>query len=352
LGAKGIELTDSLIGFVENTEGGLLAGAGLLLLLYTTVSMIRKIESSLNFIWRVNDPHNLVSRFGQYLSVVIIGPLLMVTAIGLIATLGSNALVEKVLSNSVMGATAVMVGKVMPYVLVSMTFAFLFWFIPNARVRLSAALAGGITGGVLWAFSGIAFATFVVNSVQQVTIYASFAIVIIALMWLYLSWIIMLIGAQASFYFQNPEYLRLGYRQLNIGNRMQEQAALSLMLFVADAFRNSGKACTTDMVGAKLGLPGIVLAAVSQRLQDAGLLEAGNRGQLLPARDPGSISVGGVFEAIRSGHDADIFRGGIWPAKVTSIFAELHALTHEPFDRITLYQLLDQQPEGPGEPQP
>jgi membrane protein len=351
LGANGIEVTNRLTGFVENIEGGFLAGLGLLLLIYTTVSMINKIENSLNFIWRVTNARSMIERFGRYLSVVIIGPLLMITAMGLIATIGSNALVGKVLKISFLGATAVMVGKLMPYVLVSMAFAFLFWFIPNARVRPSAALVGGVTGGVLWAFSGVAFATFVVNSAHNITIYASFAIVIIALMWLYVSWIILLIGAQASFYVQNPDYLRLGYRELNIGNRMREQSALSLMLLVADSFRNGGPAYTSNMVGTKLGLPGILLSAAKQRLVNAGLLEVGSRDQLLPARDPGSISVGEVFEAIRRDHDADIFHGGRWPTKVDRVFAEIGTLSNGPLYSTTLFELLDQPPAGTGDPQ-
>lgn len=348
LGPQGIALTDRLIGFVENTEGGLLAGVGLLLLLFTTVSMIRKIENSLNFIWRVEDSGNLMLRLGQYLSVVIVAPLLMVTAMGLMATIGSNALVAKALSVARLDSTVVMLGQLMPYVLVSIAFAFLFWFIPNTRVRLSAALVGGITSGFLWAFSGIAFASFVVNSSSNITIYASFAIIILALMWLYVSWIIFLTGAQTAFYFQHPEYLRLGYRQLNIGNRMREQAALSLMLFVADSFRNSGPRYTTNMLGVKLGLPGILLSTVRQRLANAGLLEVTRHGELLPARDPGTIAVGEVFEAIRNGHEADIFRGGRWPAKVEKVFQRIQLLTQDPLYTNTLYELLDQEPAGPG----
>jgi membrane protein len=349
LGANGVEVTNRLIGFVENVEGGFLAGLGLLLLIYTTVSMIHKIESSLNFIWRVRNDRSLLERFGRYLSIVLIGPLLMVTAIGLIATIGSNALVERILENSVLGPSTVMAGKLMPYVLVSMAFAYLFWFIPNTRVRFSAALVGGITGGVLWAFSGVAFASFVVHSTHNITIYASFAIVIIALTWLYISWVILLIGAQTAFYFQNPDYLQLGYRQLDISNRMREQLALSMMLLVADSFRNGGQTYTSNMIGLKLGLPGLLLSPVKRRLVNAGLLEVGSRDQLLPASDPGSISVGAVFEAIRSDHDTDIFHGGRWPAKVENIFAELRTLTQEPLNSITLYQLLDQQPVGPGD---
>jgi membrane protein len=348
LGEKGVELTENLIGFVDNVQGGLLAGVGLLVLIYTTVSMIKKIEDSLNYIWRVDNARSFVQRFGEYLSIVIVGPLIMFTAVGLIATIGSNALVDKALSVSFLGATAVMIGKMMPYLLVSLMFGLLYWFIPNTRVRFSAAAIGGLAGGFLWAFSGVLFATFVVTSTRNVTIYASFAIVIIALMWLYISWLILLIGAQVSFYFQNPEYQRIGYRQLNVGNQMREQSALSLMLIVADSFRNGGRVYTSNAIGALLGIPGILLGPIKQRLVTAGLLEIGTRDQLVPGRDPATISLGDVFAAVRDSNNADIFRGGNWPGKVDRIFADIDALNGGPLHATDLYTLLDEQPEGLG----
>jgi membrane protein len=348
LGDKGVELTEKLIAIVDNVQGGLLAGIGLLLLFYTTVSMIKKIEDSLNYIWRVENARSFVQRFGEYISVVLVGPLLMVTAIGMIATIGNNALVDQVLNSKILGAPAVLIGQMMPYVLVSLVFGLLYWFIPNTRVKISAALIGGLTGGMLWAFSGVLFATFVVTSTRNMTIYASFAIVIIALMWLYISWLILLIGAQASFYFQNPEYQRVGYRQLNVGNEMREQSALSLMLLVAEGFRHSQPAYTTNQIGAQLGIPGILLGPVKVRLISAGLLMTGNCGQLFPARDPATISLGNVFAAVRDRHDADVFQVSRWPGKVNKVFAQISVLTSTPMDETSLYALLDQEPEGLG----
>ena len=346
LGEKGVELTEQLIGIVDNVQGGLLAGAGLILLIYTTVSMIKKIEDSLNYIWRVDGARSFIQRFGEYLSIVLVGPLVMVTAIGLIATIGSNALVDKALSISFLGATAVLIGKMMPYILVSLMFSMMFWFIPNTRVKFSAALVGGIVGGSLWAFSGVLFATFVVDSTRNASIYASFAIIIIALMWLYISWLILLVGAQASFYFQNPEYLRVGYRQLNVGNQMREQSALSLMLLVAHAFRHSELAYTGNQIGAQLKVPGILLGPVTHRLLRNGLLETGRNGQLIPGRDPSTIMLGEVLAAVRDAQGADIYKGGNWPEKVNKVFTEIQKLTSGPLDSTSLYDLLDEQPAG------
>lgn len=342
LGEKGVELTNQLIGFVDNVQGGLLAGAGLVLLIYTTVSMIKKVEDSLNFIWRVDNARSFIQRFGEYLSVVLVGPLIMVTAIGLIATVGSNALVDQVLDYEPLGATAVLAGKAMPYLLVSLGFALAYWFIPNTRVRFSAAIVGGLTGGLLWATSGVLFAVFVVNSTRSVDIYASFAVVIIALMWLYISWLILLIGAQASFYFQNPEYVRVGYRPLSTGNELRERIALSMMLLVARAFRSAGRpALSTNDLAQQISVPGILLSPIKQRLVASNLLAVLDNDVLVPARDPGSISLADILQAVRSSPEGESYPDGNWPTPVNQVFGEIERVTRPQLDKHNLYDLLD-----------
>ncbi|MGI9292269.1 MAG: YhjD/YihY/BrkB family envelope integrity protein [Gammaproteobacteria bacterium] len=344
LGDKGAELTNQLMSFVDNVQGGLLAGVGLILLIYTTVSMIRKIEESLNHIWRVDTSRSFIQRFGEYLSVVIVGPVLMFTAVAMIAAVGSNALVDKILQVEFLGATAVLIGKLMPYLLVSLVFGLLYWFIPNTKVKIQYALIGGLTGGMLWAFMGVLFATFVVASTRNASIYASFAIVVVALMWLYISWLILLIGAQTAFYAQKPEYLRMGYRQLLVGNLIREQAAMSLMLMIAEAFRDGTKVYTTNDIAQRLEIPGILLGPVKKRLVTGGLLEIGSRDQLIPARDPASISLMEVIDAVRMAYDQDVYRGGTWPDKVNNVFIEMTAGVREKLENRSLYDLLDEAP--------
>ncbi len=343
LGDKGEELTLQLIELVDNVQGGLLAGIGLLLLIYTTVSMIKKVEDSLNFIWRVENSRGIAQRFGEYLSVILVGPLIMVTALGLIATVGSNAMVETILSIQPLGATAVMLGKMMPYLLVSFGFGLLYWFIPNTKVRISAAAGGGLMGGMLWAASGVLFATFVVTSTRQFDIYASFAIVIIALMWLYISWLILLVGAQASFYLQYPEYLRVGYRQLKVGGQLREQAALSMMLVMARRFRAGEPALSSNEIARQLKVPGLLLGSISKRLDSAGLLASGSRGQVIPSRDPAGILISDVLDAVRNPQDGDMFRGGNWPGRITRLTTRLNDATIQTLNHQSIYDLLDEQ---------
>ncbi|MCP4002448.1 MAG: YihY family inner membrane protein [Gammaproteobacteria bacterium] len=342
LGDKGVEITHQLINVVDNVQGGLLAGVGLILLVYTAVSMIRKIEESLNHIWRVDSARSLVQRFGEYLSVVLVGPVIMLTAIALIATVGSNALVSQMMDNAILGPTAVIIGKLTPYLLVSLVFGMLYWFIPNTRVKIHYALLGGLIGGMLWAASGVLFATFVVNSTRNASIYASFAIAIVALMWLYISWLILLIGAQAAFYAQKPEYQRVGYRELNVGNQIREQAALSLMLMVAEAFQDKSTIIKTEEISQRLKLPSILLGPIKTRLQAAGLLEVTSKDHLLPSRDPGNIMLLDVIAAVRTANTTDVYRSGTWPKQVNQVLEDIDRQVSRSLEARSLYDLLNQ----------
>jgi membrane protein len=346
LGDKGAEITSQLISLVDNVQGGLLAGVGLILLIYTTVSMIKKIEDSLNFIWRVDSSRGIAQRFGEYLSVILVGPLIMVTAVGLIATVGSNAMVDRLLSIEAFGATAVLLGKLMPYLLVSAGFGLAYWFIPNTKVKLSAAAGGGLIGGVLWATSGVLFATFVVASSHNIDIYASFAIIIIALMWLYISWLILLVGAQASFYLQFPEYLRVGYRQLKIGGQLREQVAVSMMLIMARQFRSERNPLSSNEIARQLDVSGLVLSAVAQRLRSAGLIAQAGQDKILPNRDPGIIPVSAILNAVRTPQDGDMFQDGRWPDQVNRLFSSLEKVAVKELDNRSLYDLLEGEDNG------
>ena len=161
-------------------------------------------------------------------------------------------------------------------------------------------------------------------------------------MWLYISWLIVLIGAQATFYAQNPEYQRVGYRQLNVGNQIREQVALSLMLLVAEAFRDSQKTITTDEVAERLGIPGILLGPVKKRLETSGLLAITSRDHLMPSRDPAEISLMQIIDAVRVSHTADVYQSGSWPNQVNQVMQELDTHVRASLQTRSLYDLLDQ----------
>jgi len=194
LGPRGKELSDNIIGFVENVRVGVLGSLGLLFLLYTVVSLIQKVESSFNYVWQVERLRGLAQRFSSYLSVILIGPVLVFTALGVTATAMNNALVQQLMSVEPFGELLVSFSRLVPYLLVIAAFIFIYMFIPNTRVKFLPAFVGGVVAGILWQSSGWAFATFVASSSNYAAIYSSFAILILLLIWLYLNWLILLLG--------------------------------------------------------------------------------------------------------------------------------------------------------------
>ncbi|MFW2405088.1 MAG: YihY/virulence factor BrkB family protein [Gammaproteobacteria bacterium] len=342
LGEKGAELTEQVIGFVDNVQGNVLAGAGIILLFFTTISMAQKVEDSFNFVWRVDQSRSIAQRITEYLSLILIVPIVMVTAIALLASFRSTAIVQRLESFEAISETALLIGQLAPYGMVVMLFTIAYWFLPNTRVRFLPALMGGIAGGLLWVSAGSLFTTFVVTSTRTLSIYATFAIVIMALIWLYLSWLILLVGALVSFYVQNPQHLRLGYRPVSLGSRQREQTALGLMLASAKAFREGAPQPTTGDAAAAAGLPTLVVLPVLRRLVAARLLNRTSKDQLYPQRDPATIKLVDIVNAVRDPQVIDIFTLGKWPNIVRDVSNGMdNALEGELGDR-NIYDLLDE----------
>ncbi len=344
LGERGIELTNQVIGFVDNVQGDVLAGVGLSLLFLTTISMANRIEDSFNFVWRVERSRNIAQRFSQYLSVILVGPVIMVTALALLASIRNAAVLQSVFDIRAVSTTLLFMGKLSPYILVILGFSFAYWFLPNTRVRLLAALIGGTVGGLLWATAGLIVTSFVTESARALSIYASFAIVLIAMIWLYLCWLILLLGAQVAYYFQHPEHLRLGYRPLNIGSRQREQIALSVMSLVADAFRNGKRAPKTEDVSAQLKMPSIAMGTTLQRLEAGGLLVRTEKDELLPGRDPHSIEITQVLSAVREPLNTDLFPAGRWPPAVEKLSDQAEKALADKLGQRTVYDLIETAP--------
>ncbi|HID49397.1 MAG TPA: YihY/virulence factor BrkB family protein, partial [Chromatiales bacterium] len=232
LGEKGIEITNQIIGFVDNIKVGVLGSVGLALLFYTVISLLQKIERSFNYTWRVAEIRPLSQRFSDYLSVILIGPVLVFTAIGLMATVTGTTVFQALMEHPLLGWIYELVAYLLPYGIMTIAFSFIYVLFPNTRVKLSAAIVGGLVASILWQLSGWVFATFVVNSAKYTAIYSVFATLIIFLIWLYLNWLILLVGCSIAFYTQHGEYRNLRTRLVWLSNRVREKMGLYIMALV------------------------------------------------------------------------------------------------------------------------
>jgi membrane protein len=302
LGPEGVELTANIIGFVENIKVGVLGSLGLVFLLYTVVSLIQKVESSFNYVWQVERLRGLAQRFSNYLSVILIGPVLVFAALGLTATALNNSLVQQLMMVEPLGAMMLALSKLVPYLLVIAAFTFIYMFIPNARVNLGSALLGGIVAGICWQSSGWAFAAFIASSSKYAAIYSGFAILILLLIWLYLNWLILLLGAQVAFYLQYPQYMTREPVQLRLSNRLRERLALQVMFLIAEHHLYNRKPWTSEELVQHLGLPMQPVHHVLELMVESGYLsETGDEPPAyLPRRDVDTISMAELYEAVRS----------------------------------------------------
>ena len=293
------ELTSKVTEFVDNVRGVALGSVGLLLLLYTVISMVQKVEESLNYVWQVQRTRSFARRFSEYLSILLVAPVLMLMATALIGAISSHSLVERLVDMQVIGSTVLLATKLLPLLMVSGVFTFIYVLVPNTRVHLLAALAGGVCAGVLWVTVGRLFASFVAGSASYTAIYTTFAAVIIALIWLYANWLILLVGGKVSFYVQHPELLRYGHRRVELGGERVERSAVETMLRVARDFASDRTAPSASAVADELGVPGRALAPVLEQLEDRGLLVVTDKDRLMPGRALTSITVYDVLDAVR-----------------------------------------------------
>jgi membrane protein len=300
LGDRAYDLTAQIMGFVDNVRGGVLGSIGLVFLIYTAISMVQKVEESFNFVWRVEQPRSFARRFSEYLSVMIVGPALIVAALGLIAAFGSSSVMRWIASYQPFGSILLFLGKLTPYLLVTAVFTFMYGFVPNTRVRFGAALVGGLFGGVLWAASGVIFTSFVAGSSNTMVIYAGFAIVIVALIWLYWSWLILLLGAQLAFYVQQPQYLRPGRGEIHLNSSLRERVALSIMYLIVCDYRDSQHRWTINELAGHLDIPGAAVGPVVTALERKQLLLLADDDTWVPGRDPQTIALADVLEAVRN----------------------------------------------------
>ena len=184
LGPQGAEITQQIINLVDNVKGGVLGGISLAFFIYTAVSMVQKVEESFNYVWYVAKRRSFARRFTEYMVVMLIGPVVIVVALGMIASLRSNTIIQFFVTSELFGPVFLATSKLTPYLLVTAVFTFVYMYMPNTRVRFRSALVGGVAGGTFWATVSVIFATFVVAATRTQLIYSGFAVAITTLIWL------------------------------------------------------------------------------------------------------------------------------------------------------------------------
>jgi membrane protein len=345
LGPNGVEITDRIISFVENVKVGVLGSIGIVLLIYTVIALLQKIESAFNFVWQIDHLRSLSQRISNYLSVTLVGPVLIFSAVGFTATVLDTETAQQLVSIEPFGTLMFYGSMLVPYILVCLAFTLIYIFIPNTHVQFTAALVGGVIAGVLWKITGWGFAAFIASSSKYAAIYSSFAIVILLLIWMYLSWLILLVGSQIAYFVQHPKYMTLHREPMVLSNRIREQLALQVMFLVGYNYYHDKAAWTLDRFSDYLDLPGEPVHRTLRTLVDAGyLIEIDNDGVpvYLPLRDIEKIRLVDVLTDVRSARESRVLSlQQLTPVKaIEQLMSDLNTAQQSALGELTLRSMV------------
>ena len=214
---------------------------------------------------------------------------------------------------------------------------------PNTIVHIKSALVGGAAGGFLWVSTSKLFGLFLSTSTNRQAIYASFAIAIATLFWLYLNWLILLIGSQVAFYFQNPAYLKIGRREPRLSNEMRERLALNIMYLVGKEFRDPQAGIDLQTIGSSLRIPTLTLEPIMIGHENGGLLTSNEKDQLLPGREISRIRLKEILAVVRHEGETGSHDAPNWSDTIDALGGSIDESVKDTLGDKTLAQLLDEE---------
>jgi membrane protein len=298
------EVVSSLLTYVNNTQVGKLGVFGLLFLLVAVTSLLSNIEDSFNHIWGAKGQRPLVRRFSDYLSVLLVGPVLLLSAISMTSSLTSHKLVQRLIDMEVVGSLILALFKLGPYLLMWLAFAFLYVFMSNTWVEWSSAFAGGLLGGTLWQVAQWSYVNFQVGVAKYNAIYGTMAALPIFMIWVYISWNIVLLGLEFTYARQN---LRTGWRDLHgyeVNRNSYELVVLVLLLSLANRFYRGEPPAAKESLARQLGIPPRLCEQVLSELVELGFVSETSDGsknfkRFQLGRAAESLSLGHILTALR-----------------------------------------------------
>lgn len=302
------DLVQSILGYIEQTNVKTLGWMGMITLLVTVYFMVSNVEQAFNTIWGVPRGRSAWRKFTDFFSVILVCPLIAIAATSLTVSLQKHQLVQTLLAVSGIGWFESVLLKLTPYVLLWLGFTFMYAFMPNTKVRFASAAIGGAVAGLLWQAAQWAYIAWQIGFRNYNAIYGSFAQVPLFLVWMYISWVIVLLGAEVSFAVQHVKRFARQRFMRRAGLRERQKLAVLLMLDMTRRFVLGERPVRVETLGECLMVPEELLSEIYCALEREGLaFRSGDsdRSFWLPGRDPARIHVTDVLRAVSGGHQAN-----------------------------------------------
>lgn len=290
-----------LVAYVNNTNMKSVGVIGLVMLILTVISLMGNIEEAFNAVWGVRETRSIQRRFSDYLSVVIVGPILLLAATSMTSSLQSQWMLQWLIQNTYLGDAILMLFRLLPYLSVWIAMVFLYIFIPNTRIRFASAVTGGIIAGTAWQLAQWGYFHFQVGVANYNAIYGTLAALPIFLVWIYTSWLIVLFGLEIVCAHQHHGHSLPGSAVFRLTTTSREELTVALLVQVNLHFQKGGIPPSSQLLADELNVPLLSLETVFDALEQLGYLVAttGIESGWLPARDPSEVQISEVIGSLR-----------------------------------------------------
>lgn len=293
LAAGSPETIDWIVELVQNADFSGLGTIGGAVAFGTTILAIGNIEKAFNKIWGIRKQRTWVRRFSDYLTVLIVAPALLAMSISLGTTLNSQSLVQKMLTVPFFERTYEMGLQYVPFVAVCLSFAFLYLVLPNTKVRVVPAFAGGFFSATLFVLAQQLYLGLSVGTEKYSAIFGGFAKLPLLFAWIYICWVVVLLGAAVAYVVQNMGSLKAYVQDAERAEKASEALGLKIALSIARAFRSGGKALTVSELAHVLNAAVDDIRSRLSWLEEAGVVagrEENDLGRYQLARPADQIS--------------------------------------------------------------
>ena len=319
--------------FLEHTSGGIIAGIGLIILLWSVLKVFANIEGSFNAIWQIRRSRSWFRKFSDYLSIMLIAPILVIVSSS--ATVFITTQIERIASEieflGLIDQIIFFLVKLIPYVLIWLLFTFLYMFMPNTKVQFRSALIGGVVAGTAFVAIQWLYIHFQIGVSRYNAIYGSFAALPLFIIWLQISWLIVLLGAEIAFSDQNMKQYEFESDVENISTYSKNILALMITHLLVKKFMKAETPLTAEQISSNLKIPIRLVRKILYELTECKIVSESvspntKERAYQPGQDAENLSIAYILEQLEhNGKDKIMSTDGESQEKIKNIVDKFKA---------------------------
>ena len=300
-----VQVMDFAKSLLETTKGGLIAGIGLAVLFWTVIKVLGSIERSFNTVWGVKKSRPWSRKFTDYMSVLLIAPILFILSSSLMVFITSQVtfITAKFALLGFFSSLIFFLLKLLPYCIVWILFTFIYIFMPNTKVKYTSGLVGGIVAGTIYQLVQLGYITFQVGVAKYNAIYGSFAALPLFLVWLQLSWLVVLFGTEICFSHQNVDTYEVEPDCLQVSVSFKKLLSLRIVHLLVRNFSAGKVPLAAASIAHTLEVPIRLVRQILFELVESGILsevatQENEETTYQPGRDSDSLTIQYVIDTL------------------------------------------------------